>query len=65
MPMCGRYSSSLPPELLARVFGTINDLPNLPANYNLAPMQLAPVVRSHPDTGARHLALLRWGFLPY
>ena len=63
--MCGRYSSDLPPELIARVFGTINELPNFPANYNLAPTQLAPVVRRHPETGARHLDLLRWGFLPY
>ncbi len=63
--MCGRYSSSLPPELLARVFGTVNELPNFPANYNLAPTQLAPVVRRNPETGARHLDLLRWGLLPY
>jgi putative SOS response-associated peptidase YedK len=63
--MCGRYSSTLPPELLARVFGTVNDLPNFPATYNLAPTQLAPVVRRHPDTGERHLDLLRWGLLPY
>ncbi len=63
--MCARYSSSLPPELLARVFGTVNELPNFPANYNLAPTQLAPVVRRHPDSGERHLDLLRWGLLPY
>jgi hypothetical protein len=30
-PMCGRYSSALPPELIARVFGTVNVLPNSPA----------------------------------
>jgi putative SOS response-associated peptidase YedK len=63
--MCGRYSSSRPPELIARVFGTVNELPNFPANYNLAPSQLAPLVRLHPDTGERHLDLLRWGLLPY
>ncbi len=65
LAMCGRYSSTLPPELLARVFGTVNELPNFPANYNLAPSQLAPVVRRHPDTGERHLDLLRWGLLPH
>jgi putative SOS response-associated peptidase YedK len=63
--MCGRFSSDLPPELIARVFGTMNELPNFPKNYNLAPSQLAPVVRRHPETGVRHLDLLRWGFLPY
>jgi putative SOS response-associated peptidase YedK len=63
--MCGRFSSDLPPELIARVFQTMNELPNVPANYNLAPTQLAPVVRRHPETGARHLDLLRWGLLPH
>ncbi len=47
------------------MFGTVNELPNFPANYNLAPTQLAPVVRRHPDTGERHLDLLRWGLLPH
>ena len=63
--MCGRYSSSLPPELIARVFHTISGPPNFPANYNLAPSQLAPVVRVHSKTRERHLDLLRWGLLPH
>jgi putative SOS response-associated peptidase YedK len=47
------------------VFGTVNDLPNFVANYNLAPTQLAPVVPRHPESGERHLDLLRWGLLPH
>jgi putative SOS response-associated peptidase YedK len=47
------------------LFGTMNDVPNFPANYNLAPSQLAPVVRRQPESGERHLDLLRWGLLPY
>jgi hypothetical protein len=27
--MCGRYASFLPAEALARIFGTVNPLPNL------------------------------------
>jgi putative SOS response-associated peptidase YedK len=27
--------------------------------------QSAPVVRRHPETGERHLDLLKWGLLPY
>jgi putative SOS response-associated peptidase YedK len=39
--------------------------PELPPNYNLAPTQLAPVVRLHRESGTRHLDLLRWGLLPH
>ena len=62
--MCGRYVSSLPPEAIARLFGTTNPLPNLRATWNMAPSMDAPVVRLHPETGARHLDALRWGLVP-
>jgi putative SOS response-associated peptidase YedK len=62
--MCGRYASFLPPELLARLFGTKNPLPNLQPTWNMAPSRDAPVVRRHPETGERHLALLTWGLVP-
>ncbi len=63
--MCGRYVSSLPPEEIARLFGTVNPLPNIGPTWNLAPTQLAMVVRRYPETGLRHLDLLQWGLLPY
>jgi hypothetical protein len=31
----------------------------------MAPTQGAMVVRHHPETGERHLDLLKWGLLPY
>ncbi len=62
--MCGRYASFLPPDLMARLFGTTNPLPNVPPTWNMAPSMDAPVVRRHPDTGERHMDLLRWGFVP-
>jgi putative SOS response-associated peptidase YedK len=31
----------------------------------MAPTQDAMVVRHHPETGERHLDLLKWGLLPY
>jgi putative SOS response-associated peptidase YedK len=62
--MCGRYASFLPPDLIARLFGTRNDLPNLRPTWNMAPTMDAPVVRRHPETGDRHLDLLTWGFVP-
>jgi hypothetical protein len=61
---CGRYANFLPAEAMARIFGTVNPLPNLAPSWNVAPTQDAAVVRRHPDTGARHLDLLKWGLLP-
>jgi len=63
--MCGRYASFLPAEAIARLFHTVNPIPNLPPTWNMAPTQDAMVVRHHPETGERHLDLLKWGLLPY
>lgn len=62
--MCGRYASFLPPDLIARLFGTTNPLPNLKPTWNMAPTMSAPVVRRNPETGERHLDALTWGFVP-
>jgi putative SOS response-associated peptidase YedK len=63
--MCGRYASFLPAEAVASIFGATNPLPNLAPSWNVAPTQTAPVVRRHPETGERHLDLLKWGLLPH
>jgi putative SOS response-associated peptidase YedK len=63
--MCGRYASFLPAEAMARIFRTVNPLPNLAPSWNVAPTLDAAVVRRHRETGARHLDLLTWGLLPY
>jgi putative SOS response-associated peptidase YedK len=62
--MCGRYASYLPPEFIARLFGTVNPLPNLQPTWNLAPTDGAPVVRLAAN-GERHLDVLMWGLIPY
>ena len=62
--MCGRYASFLPVEAIARLVHTMNPLPYAEPNWNVAPTQDALVVRRHPETGERHLDLLRWGFMP-
>jgi putative SOS response-associated peptidase YedK len=62
--MCGRYASYLPAELIARLFGTVNPLPNLQPTWNLAPTDDAPVVRPATN-GERHLDVLKWGLVPY
>ena len=63
--MCGRFASSLPPEAIRALFRTTNPLPNVAPNWNVAPSQPAMVVRRHPETGERHLDLLRWGLVPW
>jgi putative SOS response-associated peptidase YedK len=63
--MCGRYASFLPAEVLARLFGARNPLPNVAPSWNVAPTQNAMVVRRHPESGERHLDLLTWGLIPH
>jgi len=41
-----------------------DNLPNLAPRYNIAPTQLAPVVRRLRDGPGRELVLLRWGLIP-
>ena len=63
--MCGRFASFLTAEAIARLFHTVNPISNFPSTWNMAPTQDAMVVRHHPETGERHLDLLKWGLLPY
>jgi putative SOS response-associated peptidase YedK len=62
--MCGRYASFLPAEALARLFATVNPLPNLEPTWNMAPTRDAPVIRLSEE-GERHLDALKWGLVPY
>jgi len=62
--MCGRYASFLPAEAIAKIFGTVNPLPNLAPTWNMAPTMDAPVVRVTRE-GERHLDVLKWGLIPY
>lgn len=59
--MCGRFSVSLPPEEVARLFRIPGWLPNFPPRYNMPPTQDAPMVRFNAKTGQRQLDLVRWG----
>lgn len=65
--MCGRFVQLTPPAALAALFGVdpaLAPLPNVPPRYNAAPTQDLMVVRRNPETGRRHLDLLRWGLVP-
>lgn len=60
--MCGRFTLTLPPDLIAEAFGLdLDDIPVLEARYNIAPTQPVAVVRRLRPDGRRQLDLLRWG----
>ena len=65
--MCGRYSLSVPSELLAKTFRLASMPPaaQLALRYNVAPSQQAPVIRLSRENGERHLEFLQWGLIPW
>jgi putative SOS response-associated peptidase YedK len=66
LPICGCYASFMPAEALARIFGTGEPAAEPGAILERrTPTSDCVVVRYHPETGARHLDLLKWGLLPY
>lgn len=63
--MCGRFVNKSSPRDVGEHFGATPPFPRFPPSWNIAPSQDAPVIRRHPETGARHLDLLTWGLLPH
>lgn len=61
--MCGRYTVSAPPEILADLF-ELGQIPLFPPRFNLAPTQEAPIVRVPAPGEPRRLDLVRWGLIP-
>lgn len=60
--MCGRFSLSSSPAVIAEIFHVLNVPELLPARYNIAPSQPVAVVRA--TEGGRELAFLKWGLVP-
>ena len=60
--MCGRYTLTVPVEILAEEFGVTGPLPEVPPSYNIAPTQEVAAVLT--DDGERRLEMLRWGLIP-
>ena len=59
--MCGRFTQSCSWDETAELFD-LEEIPDdLPPRYNVAPTQLAGVVRNE---GVRRLRMLRWGLIP-
>lgn len=61
--MCGRYSLTKVDRALLERFDLF-DLPEVIPRYNVAPTQLAPIVRRKRDADARELVMARFGLVP-
>ena len=62
--MCGRFTLRSSPRVVAELFG-LDEVPNWEPRYNIAPSQLAPVVRMNAQDRRRHLDMLHWGLVPF
>lgn len=61
--MCGRYTLAVLPAKAIEAFGLPAHVRFPPPRYNIAPTQVAPVIRRGAG-GERTLDLLRWGLVP-
>jgi len=60
--MCGRYASTLPPEMMEELFKLLNSVETVP-RYNIAPTQ--PIIAIWEAEARREAHLARWGFVPH
>ena len=61
--MCGRFALYAPHSKIHKFFDADVGALEFAARYNIAPMQVAPVIRQRPN-GERVAHLLRWGLMP-
>ncbi len=61
--MCGRYTLTCTPEVLAEAF-RLEAAPDLQPRYNVAPSQGVACVRAGLSSRKREAVILRWGLIP-
>ncbi len=59
--MCGRYASTLPPEMMVELFRLLKSVDMVP-RFNIAPTQ--PIVAVWEQEGRREARFARWGLVP-
>lgn len=59
--MCGRYASTLPPEMMVELFKLLKSIDMVP-RFNIAPTQ--PIVAIWEAEGRREPHFARWGLVP-
>lgn len=63
--MCGRFAFYSAHEAIPALFGLAADMPGVVANYNIAPTDLAAVIRKSVDGDGAEFCMLRWGLVPF
>jgi len=61
--MCGRFSQTATPEVVAQQF-SLDDPPLFKPRYNTAPSQSIVAIRIEPAITNRKFVMLRWGLIP-
>lgn len=62
--MCSRYFLDADGNVIAYTFQVpVHD--RIRKRFNIAPSQEAPVIRAAQEAGAREVAMLRWGLVPF
>ena len=61
--MCGRFTQTASPEVIAQQFAITNP-PLFTPRYNIAPSQPIAAIRIDSDTPTGTLVMLRWGLIP-
>ncbi|MBH0194470.1 MAG: hypothetical protein HP494_02465 [Nitrospira sp.] len=61
--MCGRFTQTASPEVVAQQFNISRPSLFLP-RYNIAPSQPIAAIRIDSETATRALVMLHWGLIP-
>ena len=62
--MCGRYRLSRRKQIIADNFDATSFDDDWSPRYNIAPTQVIPVIRQHPNEPKRVMSLMKWGLIP-
>ena len=63
--MCGRYRLSRRKQIIEEHFDSAPWEEDWSPRFNIAPTQLAPVIRQHPKEPVRQISTMRWGLIPH
>ncbi|BAY17355.1 hypothetical protein NIES21_31920 [Anabaenopsis circularis NIES-21] len=61
--MCGRFTLNQSADALSKAFH-LQQIPDLAAQYNIAPTQMVPTVLHNPTSKQDKFQQLRWGLIP-
>ncbi len=62
--MCGRFTLSVSPEVLAKLF-ELDEVPDLEPRYNIAPGQAVAAILAGRGEARRILRMMQWGLVPH